>query len=421
MQMNITTKIILDTRREKDNGKYPVKLRVTYNRNQRYYPYQSRYDLSQLEFAEVFNPNPKGRFKKLQDTLVAERMKADAIIESIAERFSFVLFEKMFKQVDGQNKDVFALLKDRTDKLRGEGQISTAVITSCALESLKKFHPKTKLDIADVDVNFLEQYEKSMLTDGRSNTTIGMYLRVVRTIYNDLIADQSIPKELYPFGHRKGQYQIPTGRNVKRALRHAEVGLIYNYQPKSEAEAKARDMWLLTYLANGINMKDIALLKFKNWDRQNNMIRFERAKTRRSNKGKAPVIISFVVTPDIRRIISRWGNKSIYDGNHIFPILNNNSTPDDVYKSVYNAVKFTNKYMKAITKDLGITGKVRTYEARHSFGSILRNSGKSVEFIGESFGHSSIKTTQNYLASFEDSAKQEAAELLTNFPETGTY
>ena len=52
--MKPTTIIILDTRRPKKAGKFPVKLRVTYRRNQRYYSIDK--DLSKDEFLLMQNP-----------------------------------------------------------------------------------------------------------------------------------------------------------------------------------------------------------------------------------------------------------------------------------------------------------------------------------------------------------------------------
>jgi site-specific recombinase XerD len=71
--------------------------------------------------------------------------------------------------------------------------------------------------------------------------------------------------------------------------------------------------------------------------------------------------------------------------------------------------------MKAIASDLGINRPVTTYFARHSFATILQRSGANVSFISEAIGHSSIRTTQQYLAGFEDDARIEALKALTAF------
>ncbi|MDZ7608966.1 MAG: tyrosine-type recombinase/integrase [Cyclobacteriaceae bacterium] len=48
----------------------------------------------------------------------------------------------------------------------------------------------------------------------------------------------------------------------------------------------------------------------------------------------------------------------------------------------------TNQYMRQIAAKTGIKDDVTTYTARHSFATILKNSGSSMEYISEALGHS---------------------------------
>lgn len=77
--------------------------------------------------------------------------------------------------------------------------------------------------------------------------------------------------------------------------------------------------------------------------------------------------------------------------------------------------KRINKYMKRIGAALGIEIDLKTYSARHSFATILKRSGASTEFIGESLGHKNNKTTENYLDSFEDEMKANFQNKLLEF------
>jgi hypothetical protein len=61
--MKAKTAIILDKRRALSNGKYPVKLRITFNRKQRYYPCDV--SLSVEEYDKVVSKMPKGMYKEL--------------------------------------------------------------------------------------------------------------------------------------------------------------------------------------------------------------------------------------------------------------------------------------------------------------------------------------------------------------------
>ena len=50
--------------------------------------------------------------------------------------------------------------------------------------------------------------------------------------------------------------------------------------------------------------------------------------------------------------------------------------------------------------------------ARHSFATVLKKSGVNIGIISEALGHHSLKTTQIYLDSFENSQIDEAMRHL---------
>ena len=75
--------------------------------------------------------------------------------------------------------------------------------------------------------------------------------------------------------------------------------------------------------------------------------------------------------------------------------------------------KTTNKYIKRIATACEINKEVSTYTARHSFATVLKRSKAPISFISEALGHSSQKTTQTYLDSFEEEAKRQWSEQLS--------
>ncbi|MGN6165576.1 MAG: tyrosine-type recombinase/integrase, partial [Flavisolibacter sp.] len=68
-----------------------------------------------------------------------------------------------------------------------------------------------------------------------------------------------------------------------------------------------------------------------------------------------------------------------------------------------------------IRKRLGFETKVTTIVSRHSFSTQLKRSGVSTKFIQEALGHTSERTTENYLDSFGREVKKEYAGLLSSF------
>ena len=278
------------------------------------------------------------------------------------------------------------------------------------MNSLKSF--RSKMSFRDVTVELLKDYEAWLLADGKSISTVGIYLRPLRAIINEAIGEGVISRETnYAFGKRK--YQIPAARNIKKALTIVEIGKIMHFEatPGSWKE-KARDFFILSYLCNGINIKDIALLKYKNIE--GDYIHFTRAKTQHTNR-TASTPISIYLLKEVAVIIERWRNVNMDRDNYLFPILENGVGAERELRLIQQFTKMINHYIKQIASIVGITKHVTSYYARHSYATILRNSGAPTAFISESLGHTSTKTTASYLDSFENDTKKEWANSLVNF------
>ena len=114
-------------------------------------------------------------------------------------------------------------------------------------------------------------------------------------------------------------------------------------------------------------------------------------------------------------IIKKCGNKPKDANTFIFPVLEKGLTPERERQLIQQLTQVINSHMKDIAATLEINNIVTTYAARHSFSSVLQRSGASTEFISEALGHSSIKTTQSYLAGFEDERKKEVVKALIAF------
>lgn len=401
----VSTKIVLDKRRSKKDGSYPVKLRVTFQRKQKYYA--TGFSFIEADFIKVMGSRPRGDSKQINLELAEFEKRAWKVINSISP-FTFQVFEKNFLSRRGDIQDAFDALQASIKQLNKEGRASSAYSNSNTLSSLKKFVPGKKLLFADITPDFLRAYEKWMLDQGRSITTVGIYLRALRTVYNKAISEGIVSKQQYPFG--KYKYQIPAGRNIKKALTLKEIEKIFSYEPeKGSTEEQSRDIWVFSYLCNGINIKDIANLKYQNIDGEN--LTFIRAKTKRSSRqNQKPVIVSLL--PEAKAIIERWGNKPVKPDQFIFPILQKGITAQRELALVRQATKTINKYIGRIAESVGIEQKVTTYTARHSFSTVLKRSGVSLPFISESLGHSDLKVTENYLDSFEDGMRKEYMKKL---------
>ncbi len=353
--------------------------------------------------------------------------KADEIIEDLGVNFSWDVFKRRFynKEVSkSKGMGLLHYLSEKDTSYRNKGKIKTALTYNLTRKHLIAFTHQKEISFLEVTPDFLSQFEHYLLSEHRSGNTgkvglsyssIGIDMRNIRSVFNDAIDDGTVDRKIYPFGRRK--YVIPATRKAKKALNIEDIKKLYNYKLEEpfSTEGWARDMWFFAYFSNGMNVKDIALLKYKNVDWKNSKITFYREKTKEKRKYNLHPI-EVALTDDIKFYINKWGQKPRRPGAFIFSILHpDDQSPEQIHRDVNQAVKTINKYMKRIAKELGLERMPTTNFARHSHATVLKRAGVPIEMISELLGHSSIKTTQIYLDSFEMDQKVEVAKHLSAF------
>ncbi len=382
----------------------PIKLRVTYERKRKYWTIndpdgnpmatkvKSNIDFQQLRAKSHRNKQTREMLNFVGDV---ESSARNLIKEILSEKgaFTFDLFKELWVGQDKLvNGDTFTALDIYIRQLKKEERFSSLDAYKNTLSSLKKFTGKDRLEFTQITPEWLKKYELWMTNkNGRSITTVGIYLRCLRKIFNDELDRGKLPPPLYPFG-KKG-YKIPIANNKKKAISKKQISSIITIELKTDNQKFHRDMWIFSYLANGMNPKDIFNLKFRNI--RENLIIFQRAKTQKSH----PIQIQVFLHPLLKNIIQKWGNKDNSADNYIFPVLNHHMSTEDAFKKIKQTVKNINKTMEGIRIELGIDKPIKTYTARHSYATVQKMAGVPTEAIGESMGHCNSSTTTAYLES----------------------
>jgi len=407
----------LDRRRQKDNGTYPIKIRVTHERKQTYYPTVYAFTVDEYKVI-TDNFRLSDEHRKILRRLDALVLKANTIIEEL-NPFSFDAFVLRFTS-KGNRKDLLFLLTEKADRLTKDGSISNANLYRQTADLLSKYHTATSTDtelkIATVTPEWLQDLESWMLQQKRKNgnpkyskTTVSMYLIRVRAVFNEVIDKGELNSSAYPF-HRpdnKKGYQIPTAKNNKRALTKEEIMLLYNYQTIVPREIIARDFFMFSYLASGMNLSDVFRLKWT--DIKDGQFSFTRKKTEKKARGANKITIR--LTPDLIRIMETHGSHKL-GNDYIFNILTPGMKAKEIVNASKKAITFINTNLKKIASKIGITEEISSYFARHSYSTILMNSEAPLAFISQQLGHADIKTTQNYLGSFTSTKTEEYHNVL---------
>lgn len=431
METQVT--ITQDTRRAKKaknhsaNKKekiYPVKLRVYSPLHQMRKLYSTGYDMTVKEFESVWQTEkPRKVHQEKRNYLDAIRVKAVEAAKN-CDPFDFEKFETKLLRKKGDGKNVFYHFEEQIKKLKELGRYSTAESYELSMKSIKSYLKEkkiakaknkeeiqriaehTNLSFNKINKSFLERYEAYMTGKGKSKTTIGIYLRNLRAIFNIAISEGEVSEDIYPFGKEK--YKIPRGKAVKKALTKQEIQTLIKSEPLTPEQKKAKDFWLFSFICNGINMKDIALLKYKNL--KGDIIEFERAKTEYTNEEQT--IITIYLTDLSKSIIKKYGRKNKEANEYIFPILTKSMDKEQIQQKVKRFTRFVNQHIKKLAKAVDLPEDISTYWARHSFATLSIRGGANMEFVREAFGHQNITTTQNYFAGFADETKKDIIESL---------
>lgn len=397
----VVVSVLLDTRTVNKEGTYPVKIKVYFQRKPKYYPTGICMSTKE-ELEEVLESKSKKNIE-IQDIIGKELSRILKNVDILLERgtFSFSNLNNMLgKNIGGSlNEMISAKIKE----LENEEKFGSSAFYKGTLSLLKRYM-KHDVPIKEVTVEWLNGLEKFILKTA-NQTTVAMNMRNIRAIMNIAKQVGVIRESDYPFG--RGKYQIKEGSGKKKALNKKQLKAIAEYSDGSMTTEFYRDLWLFIYFCNGLNVADLISLKFS--DIQNGEISFIRKKTKDRTRDVKRIYAA--ITPKMYSIINKWGNdpkKSVY----IFPFLKPGDSAWEHAKKKKNLTKLINKRMKMIGEKLNF-GKITTYVARHTYATVLRNEGVPISIISHMLGHSSVTTTEIYLADLESEYRAKNASLLS--------
>ena len=398
-----TVSLVLDVRKKLDGDTYPVKLRVMFMRKFNRYAI-GKYRFSKDDWETLVTTNPRGELKKLKIELNLIEGKAQDIVDSMHD-FSFEKFVAVWKGKTVTDKDLTfeTCLKARISMYKDQDRVASAQNAQTVYNSFQDYFNGVNPDLRDLKPADFKKYQEKLLKSGKSPATVGIYTREIRTMYNDLIQQGLLEQKDYPFG--KGGFKPPNAKKLKTALMKEDIRKIIAYKANTlNSEAYCRDLWVFSYICNGINYKDIAGLKYQ--DIKGDFLFFKRAKTRRTKSTEETIGVPLL--PLANAIIERWGTKNRKATNYIFPILVPDTSMSDQRRLIQNTCRLIRDHIKNIAKKLDLKKKdITANAARDAFATVSNHEGRPLSDISESLGHSSIAVTEHYLAGFSDASKAE--------------
>ncbi len=214
------------------------------------------------------------------------------------------------------------------------------------------------LQFADITPDWLQNFDRYLISYCPSVNSRSIHLRNIRTIFNFALNHQ-LTTARYPFR----QYKIKSAPANPKPLTLEQMRLLWSHNPLHDAQKYALDIWKLIFSLIGINMADLWHLRSISQGR----INYTRQKTGRLYSIKVEDCAKLLIN-------AHRGQNSLVDiSQH--------------YKSVHVATSMVNRHMKDIASELGLP-PITTYTARYTWATLALSIDTPIEVISQALGHS---------------------------------
>lgn len=381
VHMETQARFIIDRRRAKSNGEYPIKLYFYLRGKQNYI--STGMSAKNGEFDNLYTPkavNWRARNTKLLRILseVESYLSEIELDGKMNRMYDSEIKEKITDIVTGESNSKKKLLftdiiREYTKKIT---KIKTIESYQYTISKINTFDSKATIN--SITIKWLNELQAMLEIEELSTNTISIVFRNIRTVFNYAI-DEEIT-QLYPF--RK--FKIKSEHKLAvEYLTFDQLKKLQNYKVQ-DYQVKARDIFMLMFYLCGINIGDLCKLRTIEKGR----INYKRQKTGR--------IYSIKVEPEAMEIIDRYRGES-----YLLDIL-------DHYQDYIPFMRKMNNDLSLIgeMKRVGLGGKkiitplfpdITTYWSRYSWGTLAAQLDIPKETISAGLGHGARSVTDNYV------------------------
>ena len=403
--MITSVKLMLNKSRILNNGSYPLVFQVIHNRRKKLL--YTGYRMKEEVFDELEGKIMNGvgstftatEVVKMNRELRKMRNRIDTRIRQLERtREEFTVEDILAQSAFGTGKPQFYLLRyinaqiERKQELK---KVGMAAAYKSTRSSLAKFISRPDVRMSEVDSAFVRRYEDFLYSNGSSGNTVSYYLRNLRSLYNQAVADGYHPRGEYPFA----KAQTRPAKTVKRALSRTDMQNLADLNLENEPELEfTRDLYLFSFYAQGMAFVDIVLLKEA--DICNGVLTYSRHKSKQ--------LIRIAVTPQMQGLIDKYKTENEY----LFPIISGEYASG--YQQYRLALGRINRHLKKIAVVADIKVPLTTYTARHTWATLARDYGAPISVISAGLGHTSEEMTRVYLKDFDVSMLNQVNSMVTN-------
>lgn len=402
--MRTSIRLMLNKNRRLKDGRYPLVFRVIHSRRKKllytgYRVCEDQFD----ESMEKVLPDAGSGLTVSKALLINRELEQEKKV--ILERAQRLELSKLVYSVD----DLLAPVEEAASKFyllayidaqvevkRQKNKEGMAAAYRSTRSSLAKYLRCTDVFVEKIDRSFVQGYIDYLYQQSVSENTVCYYLRNLRTLYNQAVADGCRPPGEYPFA------KIATRpvKTVKRAVSREEMEAVASLPLAGKPEMEfSRDLYLFSFYAQGMSFVDIAFLK------KENIV----GETIVYNRHKSKQLIQIVVTPQMNHLMSKYK----VTGEYVFPIIDTDRI-EPAYHQYRLALGNINRHLRKIETMLGIRKRLTTYTARHTWATLAHDYGAPISVISAGLGHTSEEMTRVYLNELDTKVLNQVNLVITN-------
>ena len=279
---------------------------------------------------------------------------------------------------------VVTFMKQVATGLQVEGNFGTAHVYRSSLNAIIAYCGKADFTFEEVSPEWLKGFEIHLRSRGCSWNTVSTYLRTFRAVYTGTRAD-----------HKRALGDEDMKKVFVKLSRTSGVSL---------AVYQAQELFILMFLLRGMPFVDLAYLRKS--DLRDNVITYRRRKTGRP--------LSVTLTAEAMILVKKYINRDPTSP-YLFPLLKSREGTKEAYREYQLALRSFNQQLMLLGELLGLSDKLSSYTARHTWATTAYYCEIHPGIISEAMGHSSITVTETYLKPFRSKKIDEANKQVLDF------
>ena len=383
--------IVIVPTKKLSNGRHRIRIAVAHHSQTRYISTQFTLDsASQIKNGRVVRHENAANMNACLRKLINEYEEIVTAISylpaiSCTELIRIINYEQRKKGITFQS-----VAREYMNFMKGEEREKSYKLYMIASDRFIKYM-KGDFPLIQLTPLHIQEFAKVLREESLSDTTIRIYLTLIKVILNYAGKMNYVTYSIHPFI----LFKMPASNVRELDLSIDELKRIRDVHLLKPSLSIARDIFMLTYYLGGINLRDLLTYNFKDKD----YMRYIRHKTRNSKKGENEIV--FTLQPEAKVIIDKYLTKEGYlkFGKY------------SSYKQIYSLIF---RHIGKVSILSGIKKKVTYYSARKTFAQHGYNLGIQIEKIEYCIGHS-MKNNRpifNYIKIMQEHADKVFREIL---------